>query len=237
LAELQKTKVKPVVKSEDSGKEAKKAVEYMSKMLLKEESRRWKQVKAAQNGLFAKVARLLERLKSVLGSCEQARSQQMQRNASISSLGELHGDFRSIKQLLETCLPASPQPHTSFPSFDQWSESTDLWEKLRRKEEEVGSLQREMSRMKETDSEKWLEVVLESIRLDSQLEVAVTERDQATAQVCELRTELEGRLKEAVSMVKEDYSGSMQRLLTQHYGEIKALRRHIWELEEAFKDA
>lgn len=234
LAELQKKKPKQAVTSKEAA-EAKKALEYMSRRVLKEESERWKQVKAAQNGLFAKMARLLERLKAVLGQSELVRSQLTQVKASNSSLAELHGDFRSIKQLLETCLPASPAPHSSFLSFDQWSESTDVWEKLRRKEEEVSSLQREMSRLKTESEEKWLEVVLESIRLGSHLEVAVTERDQATAQTSELRSELDARLQETGSMVKEDYCGSLQRLQTQHYAEVKTLHWRIWELEETLK--
>lgn len=232
LMDLQKSRTKPGDKQKEVRDEAKRAIEYMAKMVIKEENMRWKQINSAQSALFSKVARLLERLKSALRPSDQLKS----RNTSISSLIEIHGEFRSIKQLLETCMPGSPQPHSSFPSFDQWSESTDLWEKLRRREEEVSSLQRELSRMKgQFDEEKWAEMVVQSIRLDSQLEVAELERDQANALASELRTGLDMRVTEAALMINEDYRGYLLRIQAQHYGEVKALHWRIWQLEDTVK--
>lgn len=232
LLNIQKNQSKQGDKQKEVRDEAKRAIEYMAKMVIKEENMRWKQINSAQNALFSKVARLLERLKAALRPSDQLKS----RNTSISSLVEIHGEFRSIKQLLESCMPGSPQPNTSFPSFDQWSESTDLWEKLRRREEEVGSLQREISRLKgQFDEEKWAEMVVQTIRLDSQLEVAEQERDQANALALELRTGLEMRITEAALMINEDYRGYLLRIQAQHYREVKALHWRIWQLEDTIK--
>lgn len=216
-----------------TSKEERKGIHRLLEELLTEESRRWSQVEASLNGVFAKTMQLLGRL-------QPAKNQQLQRRktlrqASISSLTELRGEVRSLKQLLETCAPSSPRLPCSVPAFSTCSHCSELQETLLRRDHQITMLQAETTRQQEVqkgyDEEKWGEMQVETVRLASQLEVATSERDQANAMVREMQIDAEMRQNQALLMVREDYYSAMQRALDSHYQETKTLRWRIWELE------
>ena len=210
--------------------EQERAIIRLSEELITAESGRWSQVEASLNGVFAKVVELLGRLQSA--KHEQLQRRKTLRQASSSNLTELQGEVKSLKQLLETCMPSSPRLQPSLSCVN----CSDLQEKLLKSEYEVTILQVETARLHDAlqgyGEDKWGEMQVETVRLASQLEVAASERDQANALIQELQSDAELRQSQALLMLREDYCSAMQRVLASHYQETKALHWRIWELEE-----
>lgn len=214
-------------------KEEQIAIVNLSEMLMKAETMRWNNVETALNSVYAKVVEVCERLQPLNSKLHR---QKTLRQASISSLTELHGEVRSLKQLLATCMHTSPQLHPSALPSPPCLNCFTLQEALHMRNCEFTALQQETEELKSAlqgySEEKWGEMEVETVRLASLLEVATSERDQANALMRELQSEAEIRLGLAVAMVREDYCSNMQRMQDLHYQLIKELNSRIWKLEE-----
>ena len=212
------------------------AIEHMANSLAKSESSRLSSLQTSLNTLFSKVTHLHSRLLTFsIRHKNKLKRQKTLRNSSISSLSELHGEVKSLKQLIETCLPASPRVLPSITSFDQWSD-LDFAEKMQQKDDKIAQLEGKISHLngilRGFDAEKWGELQLELIRLSSQLEVTIIERDKAINLALQWENEWETRVNQTLLMVKEDWSGRWLRVQEKSHQEIQTLQWRIWQLED-----